>query len=56
MIAVTLKRPNGAMTRIRINRDDDAAVDFVLACAWRHFGDPKAVLPFPPPPKKKARA
>lgn len=53
MILVTFRRPDGPLTRLEIPRDDDAAVDFVLACAWRHFGDPNAVLP-PIPPRKKA--
>lgn len=58
MIAVTFRRTGGEPIRLAIPRDDDAAVDFVLACAWRHFGDPSVVLPFPPPPpaKKKARS
>lgn len=55
MILVTFRRTNGPLVRLAIPRDDDAAVDFVLACACRHFGDPSVVLPFPPPPKNKAR-
>lgn len=53
MIAVTFRRTGGEPIRLAIPRDDDAAVDFVLACACRHFGDPTKVLPFPPPPKRK---
>ncbi len=57
MIAISFRRPGSERFRLVIDRDDDAAVDFVLACACRHFGDPSVVLPFPPPPpaKKKAR-
>lgn len=52
MIRVAFKRPGTEPVRLVIDRDDDAAVDFVLACACRHFGDPSIVLPFPKPPKK----
>jgi len=56
MIAVAFRRTGGQIVRLTVPRDDDAAVDFVLACACRHFGDPNAVLPHPPAPKpKKAR-
>lgn len=55
MIAVAFRRIDGPLIRLAIPRDDDAAVDFVLACACRHFGDPTKVLPHPPPPKKAPR-
>lgn len=56
MIAVTFRRTNGPLVRVAVPRDDDAAVDFVLACACRHFGDPNAALPPIPAPKPKAKA
>ena len=55
MIAVTFRRTNGPLVRLAIPRDDDQAVDFVLACACRHFGDPNAALPPLPAPKRKER-
>lgn len=55
MILATFRRPGGPLVRLSIDRDDDEAVDFVLACAWRHFGDPAAILPPIPAPKPKAR-
>lgn len=54
MIFATFRRTDGTAGRVRIDRDDDQAVDFVLACACRHFGDPTVILPPPPPPPKKA--
>lgn len=52
MIVATFRRTDGTLGRVRVDRDDDEAVDFVLACACRHFGDPTVILPFPPAPKK----
>lgn len=51
MIFVTFRRTNGPLVRLAIHRDDDQALDFVLARSCREFGDPSQALPPLPQPR-----
>ena len=55
MIAIRFRRIDGTAGRLAVPRDDDQALDFVLAAACREFGDPTKILPHPPKPKREAR-